>query len=149
MFGEIQPNVEICRKHYKWLKELEQELISEGIAVMAFVRINSGPISATDKLREVPKEKWRDLMVARRLHMKTKLAYDCRCLVEFVDDAEQMHEVLGYSSAEAMVREGYDLKPEEIDVAIRWLKLNPPKEAISFAAVKKLSGWGTNRRSER
>lgn len=105
---------------------------------MAFLRIDSGPIEATDKLREVPKEKWRDLMVARRLHMKTKLAYDCRCLVEFVDDAEQMHEVLGYPNAEAMVREGYELKPEEIDVAIRWLRINPPKEALPLDQATRL-----------
>jgi hypothetical protein len=92
---------------------------------MAAVTIDSGPIAADDRLHDVPKHKWHDLMLARRQHLEIRLNYDCRCLVEYVNDAEMMFLELGFASAEAMIRDGYNLKPEEVALAIEWLKLNP------------------------
>jgi hypothetical protein len=77
-------------------------------------------------------------MRARRDHIKIAFGYDCRCLVQFIDDAKLMYDPLGFSSIEAMIREGYELVPEEIDVALEWLRLNPPKEAISFDTAKRM-----------
>lgn len=106
---------------------------------MAVVAINSGPISATDQLRNVPQEKWHDLMLARRQFMEIRLAHDCRCLVEFVNDAALMHSALGFANVEDMIREGYKLRPEEINVAVEWLRLNPPDQPVSLRVAVFLS----------
>lgn len=103
------------------------------------VVINSGPVDAENMLRHVPREKWRELMLARRRFCEIKLSYDCRCLVQFVADADVMHSALGYSSAEAMVRDGYGLELKEIAVALEWLRLNPPKEPIPLERVQQLA----------
>jgi hypothetical protein len=115
---------------------------------MAIV-IDSGPIDAQDKLQDVPKEKWRDLMLARKSFMEIRLSHDCRCLVEFVDDAAIMFKELGFASVHDMVREGYDLEPEEIAVAVEWLRLNPDNVPRSLERVQNLAGWGGDRRSEK
>jgi hypothetical protein len=92
------------------------------------VSIDSGPITAEDRLRDVPREKWHDLMLARRYFMEVRLSHDCRCLVEFVDDAKLMFEALGFASVEDMISNGYGLEPAEIAVAVEWLRLNPSDE---------------------
>lgn len=103
------------------------------------VQINSGPIEATDQLREVPREKWHDLMLARRYFLEVHLSHDCRCLVEFVNDAAAMYSALGFQNTEDMIRNGYRLEPEEIAVAVEWLRLNPPDEPVSLDGVKALA----------
>jgi hypothetical protein len=105
---------------------------------MVAVSIDSGAVEATDRLREVPREKWHDLMLARRQFMEIRLSHDCRCLVEFVNDAKLMFEALGFASIEHMIREGYGLEPDEIDVAVEWLRLNPPAEAVPMETAKQL-----------
>src|SRR5882672_4071571 len=111
------------------------------------VVIDSGPVSAEDFLRHVPRDKWRELMLARRRFLDVRLSHDCRCLVQFVNDAEAMFEVLGFASAEQMIREGYGLEPKEIDIAVEWLKLNQPCEAVSLKIV--LGKHGGDRKSEK
>ena len=113
------------------------------------VHIDSGPVEAENFLRHVPREKWRDLMLARRYFLEVHLSYDCRCLVQFVNDAKEMFGPLGFESAEHMIEEGYGLKPEEIAVAVEWLTLNPPAEPISLDVVKRLAAHGGDRRSEK
>ena len=113
------------------------------------VRIDSGPIEATDRLREVPKEKWHDLMLARRYFLTVHLSHDCRCLVEFVNDAAVMYAALGFQSTEQMIREGYGLEPDEIAIAVRWLELNPPNEPVSLDQAVTLGEHGGDRKSEK
>jgi hypothetical protein len=108
------------------------------------VVIDSGPIEAVDLLRDVPQEKWRELMLARRRFCEVALSYDCRCLVQFIADAEQMYCALGFASAEDMVRRGYALEPEEINIALEWLKHNPPDEPLPLDQAVKLGRRGTN-----
>jgi hypothetical protein len=99
------------------------------------VVVDSGPIEATHKLYEVPKEKWRQLMWIRRDYLHIRLTHDCGCLVEFIDDAETMYRDLGFQSVRDMVRDGYDLSPAEVDVAREWLRLNPPDGDLPFQRV--------------
>lgn len=94
------------------------------------VVIDHGPITADLKLAEVPREKWPFLMRERRDFMHSRLGYDCRCLVEFVDDAKVMFSPLGFVSVEDMIKDGYGLEPEEIGVAVEWLRLNPPNDPV-------------------
>jgi hypothetical protein len=96
------------------------------------VTINSGPIEADDQLRHVPRGKWRELMLARRQFLEIKLSYDCRCLVQFVNDAQEMFGELGFETPEALIRDGYGLEPDEVAVAVEWLRLNPPEEPIKY-----------------
>jgi hypothetical protein len=112
------------------------------------VRVDSGPVNATDRLETVPREKWHDLMCTRAAFLAVKLSYDCRCLVQFVADAEAMYSELGYDSAEAMIREGYRLEPEEINVAVEWLKLNPPDEPLPLDQAVKLGKRGRPKKGE-
>ena len=113
------------------------------------VFIDSGPLSATDRLRDVPREKWHSLMLVRRYFLKVHLSYDCRCLVEFVNDAKAMFEELGFASVEHMICEGYGLEPDEIAIAVRWLELNPPKEPVALEQAITLGRHGGDRKSEK
>jgi hypothetical protein len=103
------------------------------------VRIDSGPVKAADRLDNVPREKWHDLMRVRAHFLATNLSYDCRCLVQFVADAETMHSALGFASPEAMIRDGYRLELQEIAVALDWLKLNPPNYPIPLELAQQLA----------
>ncbi len=105
---------------------------------MAVVAIDSGPIEATDRLSNVPKESWRSLMLARRHFLQVNLSYDCRCLVEFVSDAGEMYGPLGYASVDQMIRDGYGLEPAEIEIAVEWLRLNPPDDPTPLERAKEL-----------
>lgn len=113
------------------------------------VVIDSGPVAAEDPLRIVPREKWHDLMLARRHFMEVNLSHDCRCLVQFVDDAKLMYSELGFANVEEMIREGYQLEAEEISVALEWLRLNPPDQPVSFDTAIKLGKRGRPRNGEK
>jgi hypothetical protein len=112
------------------------------------VQIDSGPVSAKDSPGEVPKEKWHDLMLARRYFLEVHLSSDCRCLVEFVNDAKIMFRELGFASDEEMIREGYQLQPDEIAIAVRWLELNPPNEPVSLDQAITLGKRGRPKKGE-
>jgi hypothetical protein len=84
----------------------------------------------------------------RRRFAEVRLSYDCRCLVQFCDDARQMYRELGFTSAERMIRDGYGLEAEEVSLVVEWLRLNPPNEPVSFDAAKAvLNANGGDRRS--
>lgn len=112
------------------------------------VLIDSGPIKATFELREVPPDKWDFLMRERRDYLRTNLSYDCSNLVRFIDDAKEMYQVLGFASAEAMVRDGYKLAPTEIGAAVQWLRTNPAYCDRPLDEVLKLARHGGDRRSK-
>ena len=57
---------------------------------MATVTINSGPVDASDALRDVPKDRWFELMQVRRDFLDVHLVHDCRRLLEFVEDADRL-----------------------------------------------------------
>lgn len=101
------------------------------------VKIDSGPLEATDKFEQVPKDKWFFLMLAKRDFLARRVAYDCRCLVEFCEEAELVYADCGFSSAAEMIQHGYELDPVEIELAVAWLKHNQPKQEIALEAVTK------------
>jgi predicted transcriptional regulator len=101
------------------------------------VKIDSGPVEASQRFVDVPKAKWRALMREKRDFLATSINYDCRCLVEFCDEAELVWQECGFSSASDMIRNGYELDPVEIDLAVAWLKHNNPQEEIGIADVSK------------
>lgn len=99
---------------------------------MVAVRIDSGPPAAWMRPYEVEKSNWRRLMNAKTEFLKTNIPYDCRCLLEFVQDAEEMYEVLGFSSPSEMILKGYELDPEEVNLAFSWLEIVSPEDVVSY-----------------
>ena len=55
-----------------------------------------------------------------------------RCLLEFVQDAEEMYESLGFNTPSEMILNGYELNPEEVNLALSWLKIVSPEDVISY-----------------
>jgi hypothetical protein len=41
-----------------------------------------------------------------------------------------------------MIREGYGLEPAEIEIAVEWLRLNPPAQALPIEEAKRLASRG-------
>jgi len=103
---------------------------------MARVSIDSGPVDPTDSFASTPRDKWKLLVWEKRDFLSTRLNYDCRCLVEFCQEANTVWQELGYESAADMVRNGYELDPQEIEIAVAWLKINEPDTAIGIGDIK-------------
>jgi Arc/MetJ-type ribon-helix-helix transcriptional regulator len=104
----------------------------KGDSFMVSVRINSGEITWTSDLKFVPKEEWATLVRLRKYGIATHLNHDCHCLVQFVNEAETMYQELGYASVEDMIRRGYELDPEEVGLAVEWLRRKKPDWLVGF-----------------
>jgi hypothetical protein len=113
------------------------------------VRIDSGPIRAEDQLRHVPQEQWRSLMLARRQFMEIHLPRDCRRLLEFVEDAEQMCSVCGFASVEQYIRDGLGLDPEQVNWAVDGLRRMEPDEPIPFQHAVEIGKLGKRGRPKK
>ena len=103
---------------------------------MTAVVIDSGNPEAPDRFAETPKDRWLSLMLEKRRFIETNINFDCRCLVDFVAEAEDVWEELGFESAADMIRNGYLLDPVEIELAVAWLKHNEPDAAVAIDDVK-------------
>lgn len=106
------------------------------------VKIDSGPVEPTDKFENTPKDKWRLLLIAKRSFLGRRLKHDCRCLIEFCEEAEIVFDALGFSSAEEMIREGYELDPSQIELAVAWLKANGVDKPVSLDDIVPLAKHG-------
>jgi hypothetical protein len=47
-----------------------------------------------------------------------------------------------------MIRDGYGLEPAEIDVAVEWLRLNPPDEPVALDVAVKMGRHGGKRTND-
>lgn len=103
---------------------------------MARVTIDSGALCAQDRFDDIPKERWRQLVSEKRNFLATRIKYDCRCLIDFCEEAEVVWNELGFDSAADMIRNGYELDPVEIDLAVAWLRHNEPQAAVGIEAIK-------------
>ena len=101
---------------------------------MASVNVRTGPISADDPARIVPTDKWYNLTLARRTKIHTRIPYDCRSLLEYVEEAEQcrMWEHTGHSDLSAYIREGLDIEPDLIDWARLGLSVIGKEKPVSL-----------------
>lgn len=89
---------------------------------MASVKINTGEAYHEDRLAEAPREKWEAILAERRYYLKTNIDYDCRCLVQYVAEAEEFYAELGYDSAESLVQKAYEIQPEQAWAAVAYLQ---------------------------
>jgi len=114
---------------------------------MAQVKINTGEAYHEDRLAESPREKWAAIISERRYYLKTNIDYDCRCLVQYVAEAEEFYAELGYDSAESMILEAYDIQPEQAWAAVAYLngRTSPEPVGLTEAALR---SHGGDRRSE-
>ena len=122
---------------------------------MATVKIDAGPVSATDRAANVPRSKWWKLIDERRNFCRLRLPSDCRELLRFVDEAERLrmweHEKLQAADLEEFIRKHLDLDPIMVRWAITGLQSLKPNEPIRLSvAVQegKLQEHGGDRRSE-
>ena len=99
------------------------------------VKINSGAPDPTDRFENTPKAKWKSLLNAKRSFIATNLEYDCRCLIEFCEEAELVYADLGFKSAVEMIREGYELEPSQVELAVAWLKANGTEKPVPLSAA--------------
>lgn len=101
------------------------------------VTIDSGSVEATYKFDNTPREKWHLLLIAKKSFLKTRLNHDCRCLIEFCEEAELVYADLGFASAEEMIRHGYELDPSQVSLAVAWLKANSDAAPVGMADLSK------------
>ena len=99
------------------------------------VIVDSGPITADQGFGEIPKDKWINLMWEKRDFISVNLNYDCRNLIQFVSEANDVYRDLGFESVDDMIRDGYELKPEDIHAAVDWLERNKPEWAMPLNDV--------------
>jgi hypothetical protein len=102
---------------------------------MVAVTIETGPVDHEDQMASVPRERWKELLIVRRCYIETRFDYDCRCLVQYVAEAEQFHQELGYESTDRMLEEELGLQPEWCHIALEWLRHERPAEPISAARL--------------
>jgi hypothetical protein len=100
---------------------------------VAALKIDTGPIEATDFAAEVPKAKWPLLVGARRHFCAARVPSDCRHLLRFVEEAKLMCAELGYADLRDFIRRGLEIDPELVEWAIRGLKALKPNEPVPFA----------------
>jgi hypothetical protein len=122
---------------------------------MASVTINTGEADHEDRLAESPRDKWKAILHKRWYYLQTNIDYDCRCLLQYIAEAEEFYAELGYETAEDMVRQAYEIRPEQAWAAVAYLKGRaaagipdaPVAMAAAAAQAEPLAQHGTNQHS--
>ena len=116
---------------------------------MAGVSINTGPVDYRDRLEKSPKEKWSTIFSERRLYIGAEFQHGCRCVIDWLAEAEAFHSELGYESADEMLQEELNIQPDWVRMAAAVLEASG--ENLSKAEVDhaiELKSHGGDRRSE-
>lgn len=116
---------------------------------MAGVSINTGPVDYRDQLNKSPKEKWSTIFSERRLYIGAEFQHGCRCVIDWLAEAEEFHSELGYESADEMLQGELNIPPDWVRMAVSVLEAtgeNLSKDEVDHAI--ELKGHGGDRRSE-
>jgi len=82
------------------------------------------------------------------MYIETQFEYDCRCIVQYLDEAEDVYAELGYDSADEMIQQELLIKPEWVRIAVTWLNQEHRIEPVTKAEVEAaLGNHGGDRRS--
>ena len=100
---------------------------------MAGVTINTGPVDYRDRLDKNPKDKWSTIFSERRLYISAEFQHGCRCVIDWLAEAEEFHDELGYESADEMLREELNIPPDWVRMAAAVLEASG--ENLSKAEV--------------
>lgn len=105
---------------------------------MAAVKVDRGPVEAIERLEWVPRERWPELLRARRSFVQINIPADCRKLLQFIEEAGQMYAELGYSDVQDLVRRGLEIDPSIADWAVKGLKAIKASEPVPLESAVKL-----------
>ena len=103
---------------------------------MAAVSINTGPIDYRDQMGQLDRGKWRELFLKRQQYIHTEFEHGCECVIDWLAEAEEFHEELGYSSADEMLKEALQIPPDWVRMAAAVLEAtgqNLSKEEVDQA----------------
>lgn len=112
------------------------------------MKIDTGTVYHEDRLADTPRAQWSALLRERRMYIETQFEYDCRCIVQYLDEANEFHTELGYDSADEMIQQELLIKPEWVRIAVEWLNQEQRIEPVTKAEVEAaLGSHGGDRRS--
>ena len=117
---------------------------------MAGVSINTGSADYRDELSKVSEDQWNAIFSQRRLYIHTEFEHGCECVINWLAEAEEFYERLGFESADQMLLEKLEIPPDwvrmaaavleasgenlskpEVDNAIELLKRGRPKKKVA------------------
>lgn len=110
---------------------------------MAGVTVNTGPVDYRDRLDKNPKDKWSTIFSERRLYISAEFQHGCRCVIDWLAEAEAFHSELGYKSADEMLREELNIPPDWVRMAAAVLEAageNLSKAEVDHAIELKAHG---------
>ena len=116
---------------------------------MAGVTINTGSVDYRDELRKVAEDQWNAIFSQRRLYIHTEFEHGCECVINWLAEAEEFYERLGFESADQMLLEKLESPPDWVRMAAAVLEASG--ENLSKAEVDQaieLKSHGGDRRSE-
>ncbi len=112
------------------------------------MKIDTGMVYHEDRLADTPRAQWPALLRERRMYIETQFEYDCRCIVQYLDEANEFYTELGYDSADEMIQQELLIKPEWVRIAVEWLNQEQRVEPVTKAEVDAALGThGGDRRS--
>lgn len=110
---------------------------------MAAVSINTGPVDYRDQMKQLERSKWRELFIKRQQYIHTEFEHGCECVIDWLAEAEEFYEELGYSSADEMLEEALEIPPDWVRMAAAVLETtgeNLSKAEIDHAIELKAHG---------
>lgn len=116
---------------------------------MASVSINTGPVDYRDQMSQLDRVKWRELFIKRQQYIHTEFEHGCECVIEWLAEAEEFYDELGYESADEMLERELEIPPDWVRMAAAVLEAtgeNLSKAEIDHAI--ELKSHGGDRRSE-
>ena len=104
---------------------------------MASVAVRTGPVSADDSARDVNPSRWLELTLARRTFVAINVPYDCRSLINFVDEAasHRIWEHTGHADLEDYIHQGLDIDPELVEWARLGLSVIGKEKPVSLGVA--------------
>lgn len=110
---------------------------------MAAVSINTGPVDYRDQMKQLERAKWRELFIKRQQYIHTEFEHGCECVIDWLAEAEEFYEELGYSSADEMLEEELQIPPDWVRMAAAVLEAtgeNLSKAEVDHAIELKKHG---------
>jgi hypothetical protein len=100
-------------------------------------------------MKQVSRLKWRELFIKRQQYIHTEFEHGCECVIDWLAEAEEFYEELGYGSADEMLEKELEIPPDWVRMAAAVLEAtgeNLSKAEIDHAI--ELKSHGGDRRSE-
>src|SRR5215831_13259885 len=113
---------------------------------MAAVTILRAPVCG-DTAKETPRKQWPLLIGERQNFCRKIFPRDCRMLLFFIEDGAAS-DWMGFGNREVYLRDGLQLDPATVDLAMRGLKLTDPNKAVGMDEAIVLGKRGRPKKGE-